>query len=238
MTWGGIDTWKEEMRSRAAYLLDLGFAMLLVDMPGIGQSPVRAGRDAERQWTPIFDWLDRQHDLDGTRVATLGASYGGYWAMKLAYTHRDRLRAAVNWGGGVHITFTPERQEKSRNAASYLMDLDGARAALFDGTTFEDCRSLPRALTLDQGLLDSPRLRPPRQRPQRPAERDRRHLPEPRARRPEDGADLPGRAHGRGPDGADDRRLARRAPGLSERALRRRPAEPAVAEQERAGDMA
>ena len=42
MTWGGIDTWKEEMRSRAAYLLDLGFAMLLVDMPGIGQSPVLA----------------------------------------------------------------------------------------------------------------------------------------------------------------------------------------------------
>ena len=81
MTWGGIDTWKEEMRSRAAYLLDLGFTMLLVDMPGIGQSPVRAGRDAERQWTPIFDWLDRQHDLDGTRVAALGASYGGYWAM-------------------------------------------------------------------------------------------------------------------------------------------------------------
>ena len=28
--------------------------------------------------------------------------------MKLAYTHRDRLACAVNWGGGVHITFTPE----------------------------------------------------------------------------------------------------------------------------------
>ena len=66
MTWGGIDTWKEEMRSRVAYFLDLGFAMLLVDMPGIGQSPVLAGRDAERQWTPIFDWLERQDDLDGT----------------------------------------------------------------------------------------------------------------------------------------------------------------------------
>ncbi len=157
MTWGGIDTWKEEMRSRAAYLLDLGFAMLLVDMPGIGQSPVLASRDAERQWTPVFDWLELQDDLDGTRVAAFGASYGGYWAMKLAYTHRERLRAAVNWGGGVHITFTPEWQEKSRDAASYLMDLMAARAALFGGTTFEEyVARCPELSLLDQGLLDEP----------------------------------------------------------------------------------
>jgi esterase FrsA len=157
MTWGGIDTWKEEMRSRASYLLDLGFAMLLVDMPGIGQSPVLASRDAERQWTPIFDWLARQDDLDGTRVAVLGASFGGYWAMKLAYTHRERLRAAVNWGGGVHITFTREWQEKSRNAASYLMDLMAARAAIFGGETFEDyVARCPELSLLDQGLLDQP----------------------------------------------------------------------------------
>lgn len=157
MAWGGIDTWKEEMRSRAAYLLDRGFAMLLVDMPGIGQSPVLAGRDSERQWTPVFDWLEQQRDLDGSRVAAFGASYGGYWAMKLAYTHRERLRAAVNWGGGVHITFTREWQEESRNASSYLMDLMAARAAIFGGKTFEDyvARS-PELSLLDQGLLDQP----------------------------------------------------------------------------------
>jgi dienelactone hydrolase len=157
MTWGGIDTWKEEMRSRASYLLDLGFAMLLVDMPGIGQSPVLASPDAERQWTPVFDWVAAQDDLDGDRVAVLGASFGGYWAMKLAYTHRERLRAAVNWGGGVHITFTREWQEKSRNAASYLMDLMAARAAIFGGKTFEDyVARCPELSLLDQGLLDEP----------------------------------------------------------------------------------
>jgi hypothetical protein len=30
----------------------------------------------------------------------------------------DRL-AAVNWGGGVHITFQPDWQAKSRTAPSY-----------------------------------------------------------------------------------------------------------------------
>jgi pimeloyl-ACP methyl ester carboxylesterase len=158
MVWAGIDTWKEEMHSRLGSLFrDQGVAALLVDMPGVGESPVLAGRDAERQWTPIFDWLAEQDDLDGDRCAAVGGSFGGYWAMKLAYTHRERLRCAVNWAGGVHITFTPEWQQRSRNASSYLMDLMAARARIFGGETFEDyvTRCLELSL-LEQGLLDQP----------------------------------------------------------------------------------
>ena len=140
-----------------AFLRAKGFAVVLLDMPGTGQSPVLASTDAERQFTPVFDWLDGRDDLDSDRRAVLGASFGGYWAMKLAYTHRERIRGAVNWGGGVHITFTREWQEKSRNASSYLMDLMAARARLFGGTTFEDyVARCPELSLLDQGLLDQP----------------------------------------------------------------------------------
>ena len=158
MVWAGIDTWKEEMHARLGALLRArGFAVLLVDMPGVGESPVLASRDAERQWTPIFDWLKTREDLDGTRCAAIGGSFGGYWAMKLAYTYRERLRCAVNWGGGVHITFTPEWQEKSRNASSYLMDLMAARARIFGGQTYEDYVARCAELSLlEQGLLDCP----------------------------------------------------------------------------------
>jgi pimeloyl-ACP methyl ester carboxylesterase len=158
MVWAGIDTWKEEMHARlGAFLRARGYAVLLVDMPGVGQSPVRAGPDAERQWTPIFDWLATRDDLDAERCAAAGGSFGGYWAMKLAYTHRERLRCAVNWGGGVHITFTPEWQHQSRNASSYLMDLMAARARIFGGETFEDYVARCQELSLlDQGWLDKP----------------------------------------------------------------------------------
>lgn len=158
MVWAGIDTWKEEMHVRLGALMrSRGFAVLLVDMPGVGESPVLADGDAERQWTPIFDWLADREDLDGSRCAAIGGSFGGYWAMKLAYTHRDRLACAVNWGGGVHITFTPEWQESSRNASSYLMDLMPARARIFGGETFEDYVARCQELSLlDQGLLDQP----------------------------------------------------------------------------------
>ncbi len=158
MVWAGIDTWKEEMHGRLGALLrSRGLAVLLVDMPGVGESPVQAGPDAERQWTPIFDWLAGREDLDGARCAAVGGSFGGYWAMKLAYTHRERLRCAVNWGGGVHITFTPEWQQRSRNASSYLMDLMAARAGIFGGETFEDYVARCRELSLlDQGWLEEP----------------------------------------------------------------------------------
>ena len=158
MVWGGIDTWKEEMYERTGTLFrSKGFAVLLLDMPGVGESPLLAGRDAERQWTPVFDWLASRDDLDATRCGAVGASFGGYWAMKLAYTHRDRLRCAVNWAGGVHVTFTPEWQQCSRNASSYLMDLMPARARIFGGETFEDyVARCPELSLLDQGLLDEP----------------------------------------------------------------------------------
>jgi esterase FrsA len=158
MVWAGIDTWKEEMHARMGALLrSKGFAVLLVDMPGVGESPVLAGVDAERQWTPIFDWLAQREDLDAERCAAIGGSFGGYWAMKLAYTHGEYLSCAVNWGGGVHVTFTPEWQAKSRNASSYLMDLMAARARIFGGETFEDYVARCQELSLlDQGLLDKP----------------------------------------------------------------------------------
>ena len=158
MAWAGIDTWKEEMHLRMGALLrSRGFAVLLIDMPGVGESPVLASVDAERQWTPIFEWLQTRSDLDASRCAAIGGSFGGYWAMKLAYTHREYLACAVNWGGGVHITFTPEWQQKSRNASSYLMDLMNARARIFGGETFEDYVARCQELSLlDQGLLDQP----------------------------------------------------------------------------------
>lgn len=156
MVWAGIDTWKEEMHLRLGALLrSRGFAVLLIDMPGVGESPVLASADAERQWTPIFAWLRTRPDLDASRCAAIGGSFGGYWAMKLAYTHREYLGCAVNWGGGVHVTFTPEWQERSRHASSYLMDLMSARARIFGGETFEDYVARCRELSLlDQGLLD------------------------------------------------------------------------------------
>jgi pimeloyl-ACP methyl ester carboxylesterase len=152
--WLGIDAWKEEAFVYSEQFLRRGIATVMMDMPGTGESPVIASVDAERLWDPVFDWI-AQSDLDDSRVAVMGGSFGGYWAAKLAHTHSDRLKAAVNWGGGIHLTFQRFWQERSRNASSYLMDLPGARARIFNGTTFEDyVARCPELSLIDQGVLE------------------------------------------------------------------------------------
>ena len=156
ISWAGIDSWKEESLVGSKHFWDRGIATIHVDMPGTGESPILAGVDAERAWDPVFGWL-ADSDLDAGRVAVLGASFGGYWATKLAHTHRDRLAAAVNWAGGIHRTFQRPWQEQSRGASSYLMNLMGARARPFGGTTFEEyVTRCPELSLLDQGVLDQP----------------------------------------------------------------------------------
>lgn len=156
IVWGGIDMWKEESYVRTASLRARGIATIHIDMPGVGEAPLFAGVDAERMWDPVFNWID-QNDLDASRVAVIGQSFGGYWSTKLAHTHRDRLVAAVNWGGGIHKTFQPGWQQTSRTASTYLMDLGPSRARIFGEETFEQyIARCPELSLLDQGVLNQP----------------------------------------------------------------------------------
>ena len=105
VTWGGVDTYKEERTVLIEPFLQAGFAVLSMDMPGTGESPIKGSHDAERLWGAVFDWLDERDDVDHQRVAIHGLSTGGYWATKVAHVYKDRLRAAVNQGGCTHYAF-------------------------------------------------------------------------------------------------------------------------------------
>ena len=104
-----------------------------------------------------MEYLGRRSEVAADKIAVVGASFGGHWSTKLAHVAPDKLRAAVNWGGGVHHFFQPEWQERSRHADSYLFDLIEARANLFGKTTFDElCAVMPALSLLDQGWLDKP----------------------------------------------------------------------------------
>jgi len=47
----------------------------------------------------LLDWIGEQRELDATRVAVYGASYGGYMSLASAVHFGDRIRAAVNKAG-------------------------------------------------------------------------------------------------------------------------------------------
>jgi esterase FrsA len=155
--WGGIDNWKEERHSFGEAFVREGWGCFIIDSPGTGECPLLAGPAAHQVHTAVLDyWLERP-EVDTNKIAVVGASFGGHWSTKLAHLAPDKLRAAVNWGGGIHYFFQPEWQERSRHADSYLFDLIEARANLFGKKTFDElCAVMPALSLLDQGLLDKP----------------------------------------------------------------------------------
>ncbi len=52
--------------------------------------------DSVKDIGALLDWIDVQPDLDASRVAVLGGSYGGYMVLASAVHYSDRLRAAVD----------------------------------------------------------------------------------------------------------------------------------------------
>lgn len=152
--WGGIDSFKEEWS--AAPLLERGLAMLAIDMPGVGQAPIAGSEDAERMFGAVFDWIATRPDLDASRVGIIGGSTGGYWATKAAHVYRDRIRAAVNWGGCAHHAFRPEWIEQAQHG-EYPLELAETLACAFGLSTLDEWVDYaPRLSLLDQGVLDQP----------------------------------------------------------------------------------
>jgi pimeloyl-ACP methyl ester carboxylesterase len=152
---GGIDQYKEEAHATAARYVAEGLAAVVYDMPGTGECPVVGSIDAERIYDPILEHLAERSDVDGSRVALVGRSFGGYWSTKAAHTHRRWLRAAVNWGGSVHHAFQPDWVIRSRSASSYLFELLETRAHAFGLRTAEEyIQAAPSLSLLTQGVLD------------------------------------------------------------------------------------
>jgi esterase FrsA len=157
MHWGGIDNWKEERHSFGEAFVKEGWGCFIMDSPGTGECPVLATAESHAVHLAALEYLQARPEIDADRIAVVGASFGGYWSTKLAHLAPQRLRGAVNWGGGVHYFFQPEWQERSRHADSYLFDLIAARANLFGKRTFDElCAVMPTLSLRDQGWLDKP----------------------------------------------------------------------------------
>jgi pimeloyl-ACP methyl ester carboxylesterase len=152
--WGGIDSFKEDRRP-APYLA-AGMAVLAVDMPGVGDAPIAGSETGEELWNGIFDWIASEPGLDERRVAIVGASTGGYWAAKLAHTHKERIAAAVDHGGPAHLAFQPDWIARA-SRGEYPFELAETLACAFGRATGADWLNYaPRLSLLDQGVLDKP----------------------------------------------------------------------------------
>lgn len=157
INFGGIDSFKAESYEYDEGLQKAGMATCAVDMPGVGECPIKASPTAEIIFSAVIDYLESRSDVDPKKIAIMGRSFGGYWSAKMAYVEAKRLRASIVWGGGVHYFFQEDWLRESTNAESYLMDHDIARCRLFGVEKFDDLFKPWSSLSLkDQGWLDKP----------------------------------------------------------------------------------
>ena len=157
INFGGIDSFKAESYEYDEGLQKVGMSTCAMDMPGVGECPIKASPTAESLFSAVIEYLAKRPDVDAKRIAIMGRSFGGYWAAKMAHVEAQRLRASVVWGGGVHYFFQEDWLRESTNAESYLMDHDIARCRLFGINNVDALVEPWSALSLkDQGWLDKP----------------------------------------------------------------------------------
>jgi len=154
ITWGGIDGSKEDQLNDP--VLEHGLAILAIDGPGVGDSPLKGSEDAERLFGAVLDWIGTNKTFDSNRVAVWGYSTGGYWAVKVAIVYKDRIACAVSQGGPVHYAFEPEWM-KIQEKGEYPFEFFETIAYAFGLSSYEEwAKYAPNLSLLKQGLLDKP----------------------------------------------------------------------------------
>lgn len=135
----GLDSRKEDLAESFGGILQYGIGYIAVDGPGTGQCPIKASPTADRMFSKVIDYLETRPEVDKTRIAFHGVSWGAYWGAKMAVVERGRLRAVSVQSPPVDKFFTREFLTQSLlGNREYLFDQVPALMAIFDDVTTED----------------------------------------------------------------------------------------------------
>jgi esterase FrsA len=151
---GGIDVWKSDPAIDAitTSLLARGISVVTIDIPGTGESPVRAAAGRDHAFRALLDQLLTRRDIDAERLGAVGLSFGGHWATRLGLTD-PRIRAVVNIAGPLHHAF--QRDWLARLPPATLASL--ANSLGLDTRHSEQVISTLQGMSLvAQGLLHQP----------------------------------------------------------------------------------
>jgi esterase FrsA len=155
----GLDSRKEDLSENFGAILPLGIGFLAVDSPGTGQAPIRASETAERMFSRVIDYALARPEVDKTRLAADGQSFGAYWATKLAILEHARLRAVVAQSPPVDASFQKDfLMKRVAGNREYLFGLVPALTSIYDGAkSVDDLAAIfPKMSLVNQDLLGKP----------------------------------------------------------------------------------
>ncbi|EDU44500.1 conidial pigment biosynthesis protein Ayg1 [Pyrenophora tritici-repentis Pt-1C-BFP] len=133
---------------------------IVLEIPGTGDCPANVSdpTSPDRLYSSLFDWVEAQPRLHTKKTAIWAFSTGGYYAIRVAHTHPERLAGVVALGGGCHHMFDREWLDHV-NHLEYPFDLADTLAYKWgygnDVEAFKQEASAKFSL-LNDGTLDKP----------------------------------------------------------------------------------
>ncbi|MCA9072866.1 MAG: S9 family peptidase, partial [Planctomycetaceae bacterium] len=125
------------------FLNEMGYAVIRPNVrgsAGYGKSYLlldnaEKREDSVKDIGALLDWIARQPELDKTRIAVMGGSYGGYMVLGSLVNFSDRLKAGIDIVGiASFTTFLQNTSEYRRDLrrAEYGDERDPKMQAVFD----------------------------------------------------------------------------------------------------------
>jgi len=128
---------------RQSWVNELGAAVIIPNVRGssgygktyMGLDNAEKREDSVKDIGALLDWVAKQPDLDASRVAVVGQSYGGYMVLAVAGHYNDRIAGAIDlYGISDWVTFlqNTEGYRRDNRRAEYGDERIPAMKAVFD----------------------------------------------------------------------------------------------------------
>ncbi|KAI1276343.1 Alpha/Beta hydrolase protein [Xylaria sp. FL0933] len=158
----GLDGYRPDNTGRCDEFLSRGWAAVVLEIPGTADCPADPSdaTSADRLWESVFAWLEADGRFDMRRVMCWGLSSGGYYAIRVAHTHRERLVGVVAQGAGSHWFFDPDWLARA-DGHEYPFQLLPALAKKHGCESVEEYLrvAMERFSLLETGILEMPSTR-------------------------------------------------------------------------------
>ncbi|KAK4102803.1 alpha/beta-hydrolase [Parathielavia hyrcaniae] len=158
----GLDGYRPDNTQRCDEFLKRGWGSVVVEIPGTADSPAdSADPDSpDRLWSSLLEWMGEDGRFDMKRVMVWGLSSGGYYAVRIAHTHKDQLAGSVAQGAGCHYFYDREWLEKA-DGHEYPFQLSPAMAMKHGFASAEEYKAnaQKKFSLLETGIIKKPSTR-------------------------------------------------------------------------------
>ena len=111
----GLDGYRPDNTVRSDEFLARGWGSVIIEIPGTADCPADSAdpESPDRLWSSVLDWMKTTGKFDMGRVMVWGLSSGGYYAIRIAHTHKDQLIGSIAQGAGCHYFYDQEWLDKA-----------------------------------------------------------------------------------------------------------------------------